>query len=283
MLRSERDTVTAKVSAATIDEYQRNGAVCLRQIIEPRWLDVLAKGIEKNLSDPGPLSRVYTKDQGDLPGFFFGDVDRWRVVPEYEQFLFESRVAQIAGLLTGASTINIYFDGVFVRNSHTPSRTPWHQDVPYWPIRGDQMCSVWIPLDTIPLEGSVQYVCGSHRWNKVFRPKSFYRARDDYEFHDDALLPMPDFELLQDDYELLSWAMEPGDVQCFHGHIVHGAPGNQTDTMRRTFQARLAGDDMFYAIKDGDMHPTFPDCGLADGDRIDGPYFPELWRAESGS
>ena len=206
----------------------------------------------------------------------------WRDNPEYRDFIFNSGAAEMAATLTGAAQINLYFDGCFVREAHTPMRTPWHQDVPYWPIEGEQMCSIWVPLDPIPREGSVEYVRGSHRWGKRYRPKSFFKAAEDYDFRDEGLEPMPDFEELREEYELLGWAMAPGDVQFFQGYVIHGAAGNERDVPRRTFQVRFAGDGMSYVLRQGNMHPTFPDCGLAGGDPIDGAHFPPVWRRGEG-
>ena len=45
---------------------------------------------------------------------------------------FNSRVAQIAGDLMGASQISFYFDAVFVCSTESQFATPWHQDEPYW-------------------------------------------------------------------------------------------------------------------------------------------------------
>ena len=274
--------IAAAVTDELIDAYRNDGAVCIRGVIEQRWLEVLAQGIEQNLERHGPIAREYTAERDDAQGFFFGDAGVWQDIAQYQDFIFRSPAAEIAARLTGASKINLYFDGIFVRGPRTPSRTPWHQDVPYWPIEGDQMCSVWIPLDKIPRDGSVEYVKGSHRWGKVYRPKSFFEPKDDYAFRDDGLEAMPDFESLRDEHELLGWEMQPGDVQCFHGHVIHGAAGNLTDGPRRTFQARFSGDDMTYVLRDGDMHPTFPDCGLQPGDPIGGPRFPLVWRRGEG-
>ena len=280
MNASINPSIRAAVTDDLIDTYAREGAVCIRSVIDEHWLSVLAHGIQRNIDNPGPQGREYTKDRDDAPGFFFGDAAVWQDIPEYQDFLFNSPVAQIAALLTGASKLNLYFDGIFVRGPNTPSRTPWHQDVPYWPIDGDQMCTIWIPLDYVPREGSVEYVKGSHRWRKVFRPKSFFKADEDYSSTAGDQLPMPDFEHLRDDYELLGWEMHPGDVQCFHGHVIHGAAGNDTDKPRRTFQARLSGDGMTYIEPGPDMHPVFPDCGLTTGDPIGGPMFPEIWQRD---
>ncbi|MDH3691168.1 MAG: phytanoyl-CoA dioxygenase family protein [Gammaproteobacteria bacterium] len=270
------------ISEGDVRAYQEDGVVCLRGRFKPRWLEVLSKGIERNLANPGWQARVYTRDRGDAQGFFFGDAGVWQDIREYEDFISNSPAAEIAATLMGSSKVNIFFDGVFVKNGGTPSRTPWHQDVPYWPIEGDQMCSVWITLDYMPREDSVEYVKGSHRWNKTYRPKSFFKADRDYAFDNPDLEPMPDFELLRDQYELLGWEMQPGDVQCFHGHIIHGAAGNSTKVNRRAFQARFSGDGMIYAEKQGELHPTFPHCGLKHGDSLDSDTFPVVWTRQQG-
>ncbi len=270
------------VSEDDINAYWEDGAVCLAGAFGADWLAVLAAGIQRNLDNPGWQSRVYTRDRGPAAGFFFGDAGVWRDIPEYEDFLFDSPAAGIAGALTGAAEINIFFDGCFVRAAHTPSRTPWHQDVPYWPIEGDHMCSIWVPLDPVPRAGSVEFVRGSHRWGKVYKPKSFFKSKEDYDFRGGGLEAMPEFEALGDRYDLIGWEMAPGDALCFHGHVIHGAAGNETGIERRTFQARFSGDGMTYALRDGEMHPTFPDCGLAHGDPIGGPAFPPVWRRGAG-
>ena len=262
--------------------YRDDGAVMIPGVFGPHWLDVLAAGIQRNLDNPGWQSRHYPKDRGKKDGFFFGDAGVWQDNPEYRDFLFHSPAAELAARLTGASRINLYFDGIFVRGPHTPSRTPWHQDVPYWPIEGDQMCSIWVSLDAVPRDGAVEFVRGSHRWGKVFKPKSFFEAKKDYDFRDQGLEIMPDWEEKRDEGELIGWAMAPGDALCFHGHVIHGAAGNVTEGWRRTFQARFSGDGMTYVIRDGEMHPTFPDCGLEHGDPIGGPTFPLVWTDEGG-
>lgn len=274
--------IADRVTEADIRAYREDGAVMIPGVFDARWREVLAKGIQRNLDNPGWQARHYTKDRGEKEGFFFGDAGVWQDNPEYRDFLFHSPAAELAARMTGASRINIYFDGIFVRGPQTRSRTPWHQDVPYWPIEGDQMCSIWVPLDPVPRDGAVEFVRGSHRWGKVYKPKSFFEDKKDYEFRDQGLEIMPDWEEKRGEADLIGWAMEPGDALCFHGHVIHGAAGNVTEGWRRTFQARFAGDGMTYVLRDGEMHPTFPDCGLEAGDPIGGPSFPLVWTKEDG-
>ena len=47
----------AKLNDSTLesyrDDYARNGAVALRQVISPKWIERLRDGVEENLREPG--------------------------------------------------------------------------------------------------------------------------------------------------------------------------------------------------------------------------------------
>jgi len=52
--------------------------------------------------------------------------------------------------------------------------TPLHHDLPYWPVRGEQIISIWVLFDlATPESGAVTYVRGSHRWGKMYSPAAF--------------------------------------------------------------------------------------------------------------
>jgi len=117
---------------------------------------------------------------------------------------------------------------------------------------------------------------------KQFRPRSFFKPnQEDHEGHfpGEALEPIPDFEQQRDQLTIRSWAMSPGDVQLFHGYMVHGASGNSTDHCRRAFITRWCGDDVVYAWKGEATYPQFPDCTLKPGDPLDCDTFPVVFRA----
>ena len=50
----------------------------------------------------------------------------------------------------GARAINFFYDFMFVKEPGTREVTRWHQDEPYWAVKGEQVCSVWLPLDPVP-------------------------------------------------------------------------------------------------------------------------------------
>jgi ectoine hydroxylase-related dioxygenase (phytanoyl-CoA dioxygenase family) len=269
---------TALVFPADIDTYRADGVVCLRGAFAPEWLDLLAAGVERNLAAPGPTAQHYTKGGPADDGFFLADHAMWREIPEYHDFIMGSPAAAIAGTLMDATEVNIFFDNLILKNPRTPNRTPWHQDVPYWPIEGEDVMSLWLPLDPVARECGMEFIRGSHLWDASYKPKSFYDPEPDYDPRPEVLAATPDFDRLRDEHEILSWALQPGDVLAFDGHVTHGARGNSGAGRRRAFVTRWAGDRASYAIRPGHMHPTFPNCGLAHGDALECDTFPVIWR-----
>jgi ectoine hydroxylase-related dioxygenase (phytanoyl-CoA dioxygenase family) len=59
--------------------------------------------------------------------------------------------------------VDLLWDGVFYRTEGLDQPTPWHQDAPYWPVQGDKIVSVWMPLDPAPERSVLGFVRGSHR------------------------------------------------------------------------------------------------------------------------
>ena len=49
--------------------------------------------------------------------------------------------------LMSSAHADFFYDQLFVKEPGTAHPTPWHQDQPYWPVKGWQIASVWIALD----------------------------------------------------------------------------------------------------------------------------------------
>jgi ectoine hydroxylase-related dioxygenase (phytanoyl-CoA dioxygenase family) len=176
--------------------------------------------------------------------------------------------------------INLFHEHVLVKEPGTAEPTPWHHDLPYYAIEGTQMCSLWVPLDPVTRETSVEYVAGSHKWGAWYTPKRFNDG-DDHDAKDDRLKTVPDIDGHRDQYTLLGWDMQPGDAILFNGLVLHGAPGNRSTNRRRAFAARYTGDDVRYALRPGYMSPPphgFPGAPEP-GSPMDSDAFPVVWRA----
>jgi ectoine hydroxylase-related dioxygenase (phytanoyl-CoA dioxygenase family) len=254
-----------------IAAYERDGAVCLRQVFAPEWLELLACGVERNLREPGPFAKWYTPE--GAPGLFFGDYCNWQRIPEYRRFLLESPAAAISGDLMRSAKVNLFHEHVLVKEPGTLERTPWHQDQPYWTVDGDQVCSIWLPLDPVPRSTCPEFVAGSHRWGEWYTPRRFVDHRD-HPAEDPNFRPVPDIDSRREEFRLLAWELEPGDCIVFHALCLHGAPGNQLSHRRRAFASRWTGDDARYVLRPGFMSPPPLPGAPEPGSPMDSEVFP---------
>ena len=267
-------TNAIEISAEDRDAYARDGAVCLRGLFDDAWLDRLRVAIDRDIEKPGPMGMRYGRKSDE--GTFFGDMYMWTYDPDFRAFALESPAAEIAGALMGSKKVNLFYDHLLVKEPGSESLTPWHHDLPYWCVEGDQVCSIWLALDPVDkTSGAVEFVRGSHRWGKLFRAQDF---RMKTIFADPSLEEIPDIDADRDAYEFLSWDTEPGDCIVFHALTVHGAPGNAaSDRRRRALSTRWAGDDAVY-IERPAMSEPLRDPGLKPGDPLDSDLFPVVWR-----
>jgi hypothetical protein len=83
------------------------------------------------------------------------------VSPELQRFMYDSPLADMMAVLLNSSDIWLYSDEWFVKGPNG-GRTPWHQDLPYWPMEGSKIASAWISLDTLPASECLEYVRGTH-------------------------------------------------------------------------------------------------------------------------
>ncbi|MDJ0949700.1 MAG: phytanoyl-CoA dioxygenase family protein [Alphaproteobacteria bacterium] len=261
-----------------IEAYRRDGAVCLRGAFGPRWLDVLATGVEREMANPGPIAKDYTAP--GKGGRFFGSLVMWQRVPEFEDFVRNSGAAAIAGAFMGAEKVVFYHDQLLVKEPGTAERTPWHHDQPYYFVDGRDVLSIWLPLDPVPRATCPEFVAGSHRWGRWFAPRYFIDGANYYRPDGTPFEPVPDIDGHRADYRILSWDLEPGDAIVFHGLTLHGAPGNaSTRHRRRGYAIRWLGDDARFAERPGEVSPPIEGHGLAPGDPLDkSPMFPVVWR-----
>ena len=258
--------------------FQRDGAVCVRGAFSPDEVALAREAIDENLASLSPLAK---RASGDDDGVFVEDFCNWTRLAAMERFVRTSGAAAIAGELMGARTVRLYHDHVLVKEPGTRQRTPWHQDLPYYNVAGEQNVSMWMPVDPVAESSSLQLVAGTHRgpWHM---PRSFLDGQAKW-FPEGALADLPDIEgdLAADParWRVLSWELAPGDAVFFHMLTLHGAGGVEGPNRRRVLSVRFLGDDMVHAPRPWTTSPPFPGLTeeLADGAPLDHPLFPVLW------
>lgn len=266
--------LSSLVSEAVRSVYERDGIVVLRNAFDDAWVECMREAFEKAMAAPGPHSENYAAADGG--GRFFADVEIALRLPEFDRFIRKSPAAEIAGRIMASSEIRYFDDHLLMKEPGTTKTSPWHQDQPYWAVSGRQVCTVWLPLDHIAENVSVEFVRGSHRW-EAFNPLHF---GDDSPYEGTGLPPMPDIDAEREQYDIVGFAMEPGDCLVFHAMIVHGAPGNFGASRRRAIATRWAGDDARYCVRPGEISiPVDLPAGLTDGDVLAHERFPVVWSA----
>ncbi len=260
---------------ALIEDFQRDGAVCIRQLFTADEVALLERGIERNLASPSERAKVASSP--DDPGWFFEDFCNWREIEEYRRFIFESRVGSVAAQLMGSGGARLYHDHLLVKEPNTRQRTPWHQDQPYYNVDGKQNCSMWMPVDPVARESTLEFVAGSHL-GPWLMPRSFLDNQAKW-FPEGTLADLPDIEANRGNWNILGWELEPGDAVFFHMLTLHASGGVGGQRRRRAFSLRFLGDDMRHAPRAWKTSPEFSGLidQLADGAPLNHPLFPVLW------
>ena len=266
--------VQERVDDALVAQFQRDGAVCIRQLLKADELALLRDGIEANLAAPSPRAKVASRP--DDPGRFFEDFCNWQEIDAFRRFIFEAPLAQLAQRLMGSQTVRLYHDHLLVKEPGTRQRTPWHQDQPYYNIEGAQNVSMWIPVDPVSRAATLEFVAGSHT-GPWLMPRTFMDNHAKW-FPEGSLEDLPDIEGARERFPIVGWNIEPGDFVCFHMLTLHAAAGVEGPNRRRVFSVRFLGDDIRHAPRSWKTSPDFPglDQTLPAGAPMDDARFPLL-------
>ncbi|XP_069688283.1 uncharacterized protein [Periplaneta americana] len=195
--------------------FHEDGAVVLRGVFSTYWVELVRRGIQRNLEKPS----------------------------KYAEWL---------------KWVKFYHEHVLNKEPGTEKPTPWHHDQSYYPINGDKVCSIWMPVDPVSLNNTLRLVCGSHRWG-WFIPRKF-ATENDYisssadDLHEYKSIPVYDID--SGKYRILEWAVQPGDCIVFHMRTVHGAAGNSSISyQRRVLATRWLGDDATLTTRPWEVSP----------------------------
>jgi len=273
------------ISEEVVEEFQKNGVVFLQGFFSNHWLNLLRAGIKKNLNEPGPNQHIWSKE--DEGQFTLYDSDNWRKIPEYENFIKNSNMKEVACQLLRTKKVNFFFDAIFVRSEGVQFSTPWHQDEPYWSIEGQDTVSIWMPLVDVRKQSALAFVPGSHLSGKKFKQQDFGQLNPEKKdnvrhvtFSDEWEL-LPNIDEDRKKYKVISWDMKAGDCVAFNARIIHGGGGNLLPGHSlKVFNTQWLGDDVRVSFRSYGMDPDHSQKmkkhGMKSGDLVDGRVYPEF-------
>ncbi len=257
-------------------QYLLDGVTVFRGVLDLGWIAELNRAVDIVLMHPSPFARFH-RDMDD-PGGFSIDILMHKRLSVFHDLAFDSPATRVAASILDAREVVFFYDQLFVKRPLTKTRTQWHQDLPFWPLAGVDIPSLWISLDHIdqstsatqwhqdlpfwPLAGvdipslwisldhidqstsAVRYAVGSHIGSRPY-------CAVDYENREQALAdgcdvcPDLDKEVNRELYELRSYELEPGDIVVHHPMLIHGANGNSSKSKRRAaVSLRYCGTDV---------------------------------------
>ncbi|HKQ81434.1 MAG TPA: phytanoyl-CoA dioxygenase family protein [Steroidobacteraceae bacterium] len=273
---TERDWRTL-ITPEARQRYVQDGVLHVPQLIHPEWLALMEQGMKRNIDNPG---YNHVRMHQGLPGEYIMDHDNYHVNPEYQYLLKYSPIADIMQFMLDTKNIWLFHDQIFVKRGGNNKRTFWHQDLPYWIIDGTQVGSMWITLDPIAREQSLEFVPGSHR--STMYGGSTFNPADPTEPSYPSLPRIPDIDADRSRWNIVSWPITPGDVLILHPGVLHGGGGTGAEQQRRTITLRFFGDDV---VLDGRFEregsvpsPHYPGLTLRlkPGEPVRDPRFPLL-------
>jgi ectoine hydroxylase-related dioxygenase (phytanoyl-CoA dioxygenase family) len=281
------------ITESEVDTFWRDGVVCLRQVIGSEWLermavpfeDALATAATTDLSAMGDeLERAgavrvvdeAVRTAGIPRGHFLAGTDHWRSQPEFLEFAVRSPLGAIVARLLRSDRVWFYEDSVLVKEPGSQERTAFHQDMAYFHLDGDQVCTTWVPLDPVTAEtGAVRFVAGSHQDRTTkYRPNMFVTT---------TALPgtegvdVPDYDQQVGAARIISFDTQPGDITVHHARTIHGAYANGSTTQRRrAISVRFAGDDTVFAPV-ANAFPKPHHSSMQPGQPLDNTACPLAW------
>ena len=119
------------VTPEMIETYQRDGVVVIRGLWA-EWVESLREGVARNMAEPGPYAAENLKPGEE--GRFFDDYCNWTRIPEFEEVIRRSQVAEVAAALMGSDYVQLFHDHVLVNDvvRHLQRKCTWYEPSRHW-------------------------------------------------------------------------------------------------------------------------------------------------------
>ena len=257
------------------DTYVRDGVALLRAALDARALADAQAAWAWSVANPGPLA---SRIPSATAATFYQDLYNPRVLEGYEAML-----ARLAAA------------GPDRRDLGRPGRVVHvRAGVPEGGRRGAAHAlapGLLLPLgrrrapgggldhfEALAAEDSLEFVRGSHR-GALYNGSRFTLGDDTAPLHPGEELPrLPDIEADRAAFDIVSFAVEPGDVVLFHPRMLHGGAATHGGQRRRTLTLRFFGHDAVYEARPGPTgpRPSGQRLDLQTGDPLRHPAFLKL-------
>jgi len=253
------------------EKMNTDGVFCLREFLSPAQIADVTAAFDWTAQNPGPGFTEFPGDEGA-----WQDLSNPAAYEAYGDMLSRSPIPGLLRDLWCGSPVWFMYEQIFSKTG-TANRTPWHQDSSYQPVCGEHLAVVWISLDPVSRDQTLEFCRGSHR-GALYNAASFKPGDPTDPLYKTGDLPrLPDIESERDKWDIVGWATEPGDIVVFHPGVLHGGGAPGETSRRRTLTLRFFGETAVYESRPGATAAPRVDGlheRLSDGDPFRHEVFP---------
>lgn len=253
---------TEMVTDAQAAFYQENGFVQVDNVLTPLELAAMQREID----------RIYARGEGGIhtgansayAKVLDQRVNIWRDNPVVRAFVMMPRFAEMARRLAGVSGVRLWHDQALLKQPEDSRPTPWHQDLPYWPMNESGALSMWMALDDVDEHnGAMSFIPGSQRVGalpgiNLVDPQDIF-----------AMVPKGELAGTKP----VTARMRAGSCTFHNGLCFHYAGANTTDRPRRAMVVIYMPDGTTF---NGRGHIVTNGLGFQAGQPLQGEMFPLL-------
>jgi len=243
------------------EAFRNDGVVRIKGALDSGTVQKAEAAYRWSLANPGRGASKFTQEK---PGTFYQDLANPKCLPAYRELLTQTPVADIVADLWATPSVWFMYEQVFLKEGGESRRTPWHQDASYLPVSGNDLAVMWITFEPLAKEDSLEFVRGSHR-GTLFDGSRFDPADDTAPIYGNGAYPrLPNIEAERGKWDIVSWAVEPGDIVLFHTATLHGGAPTHSGQRRSTLSLRFFGDDAIYTPRIADPAKQVFDAPVED-------------------
>lgn len=254
--------------------FAEDGAILMEGCLNKEQLQLCREVFDWGIENPGPAAT----------SMFDGTEQRSHVdnanpfaKARLDELVGKLPLGQMFADLWGSKHVWYFAEELFLKTGGKAARSSWHQDTSYLPWAGSHWGNAWITFEAVPKRNALEVVRGSHHGTQ-YDGTTFTNPEDPTDpLHGDAAVPfwprMPDIEAERranpNAYDILSWAINPGDVLVLHPGTLHGgAPTDADFPNRHTLVLRFFGDDATFRPLPENSRSGYSKAGVLFADEI---------------
>ncbi|MEC8867343.1 MAG: phytanoyl-CoA dioxygenase family protein [Pseudomonadota bacterium] len=212
------------LSASQVEQYREQGYVVPDFRLSDETVNAIRAQHERLLSDHPEFSDY-------CPALLIHDTG-------FLNYARNDEILDMVEQLIGPN-IALWNQSFFAKPARVGSRTPWHQDGEYWPMRPLATCSVWIAIDDATSEnGCLRFLPGTHRSRDL--------AQHHFNKADGLSLPLEIDESVVDESLAVDITLQAGQMSLHDVFLVHGSEPNQSPNPRRGMTLRFMPTTSIY-------------------------------------